>query len=283
MTYNDIWRQLSATYEEREAKAVARTVLEDMFGLTYTDIICGETERLTAADTMRLERAVRQLADGEPVQYVTGVAQFSGRTFHVRSGVLIPRPETEQLCSIVSEKITEAGDRHARVLDIGTGSGCVAITVALDNGESEVVAWDISDVALNVARDNAQRLGANVDFVRQDVLDAPDDSVVWNVIVSNPPYICDSEKKDMEDNVLLHEPHLALFVPDDDPLLFYRSIARYAVGALKPGGWLLFEINAMYAKETESMLMGMGFEEIETRKDIFGKNRNTICRKPIRK
>lgn len=283
MTYNDIWRRLSSVYDEREAKAVARTVLEDMFGLSYTDIVCGEAERLSAADTLRLEKAVERLADGEPVQYVTGMALFSGRAFHVQPGVLIPRPETEQLCSIASEKIAAAGEKHPRVLDVGTGSGCVAITVALDNCDSGVVAWDISNDAFVVAKDNAQRLGANVDFVCQDALDAPADKSVWNVIVSNPPYICDSERADMEDHVLLHEPHLALFVPDNDPLLFYRAIARYAAEALKPGGWLLFEINAMYAAETERMLTDLGFEEIETIKDIFRKDRNTICRRPIRK
>ena len=149
----------------------------------------------------------------------------------------------------------------------------------MDDESREVSAWDISDKALGIARDNAERLGARVNFVKQDALNAPHDTDRWDAIVSNPPYICGRERSGMHSNVLDHEPHLALFVPDDDPLLFYRAIAGYGCHALRPGGWLCFEINALYANEMETMLGDMGYRDIKTIKDIYGKNRNTICRK----
>lgn len=277
MRYNDLWRELAAIYGENEAKAVCRTVLDDLFGMSLTDIVCGGVESLSSADTQVLSCAMTRLKKGEPVQYVTGKAPFAGRIFGVAPGVLIPRPETEQLCDIVAD--LTAALPHPAILDIGTGSGCIACTLALDDESREVSAWDISDKALGIARDNAERLGARVNFVKQDALNAPQDTDRWDAIVSNPPYICGRERSGMHSNVLDHEPHLALFVPDDDPLLFYRAIAGYGCHALRPGGWLCFEINALYANEMETMLGDMGYRDIKTIKDIYGKNRNTICRK----
>lgn len=277
MTYNELWRELAPLSGDGEAKAIVRTLLDDLFHMSLADIVCGAVERLGEKDEALLRDAMQRLQDGEPVQYVTGCAPFMNRTFHVAPGVLIPRPETEQLCRIAVEKASLAP--RAAVLDIGTGSGCIAATMALDFPDAAVEAWDISPDALRIAADNAQRLGAAVAFRQQDALQAPPDKDRWDVIVSNPPYICHSEAGEMERNVLSHEPHTALFVPDDDPLLFYRAIARYASAALRRGGWLLFEINPLYARQTGEMLRHAGFEDITMMKDIFGKERNTICRR----
>jgi len=180
------------------------------------------------------------------------------------------------------EIVRENPHESAAILDIGTGSGCIAITLALDCPEAKVTGWDISEDALRIARENAQRLNAeNVTFEHQDILYplssllSPLSSKKWHTIVSNPPYICEKERAQMERNVLEHEPEVALFVPDDDPLLFYRAIARYAVRTLKPGGSLYFEINPLYASEMQRMLNDEGFSHTEIRNDQFGKQRFT--------
>ena len=344
MTYNQLWKRLTAIYNEREAQAIVRTVLDALFGMSLTDICLGKVTQLSADDTTRLEKIMQRLEKSEPVQYVLGAEWFAGRLFDVAPGVLIPRPETEDLvkwaCDEAKEKekednskeergkeekevskkgeapqkeeqllssplkeeeeglrkgkdasqkeeqhlssllksnkeVSEKGEEvpHPSILDIGTGSGCIAITVALALPQARVTAWDISTDALAIAAGNAHRLGASVRFEHQDALNAPDDEERWDVIVSNPPYICDKERADMSDNVLSYEPELALFVPDNDPLLFYRAIARYASKALKPGGRLLFETNTAYAHEVAQAMANEGFTAIEVRNDCFGKPR----------
>ena len=344
MTYNQLWKRLTAIYNEREAQAIVRTVLDALFGMSLTDICLGKVTQLSADDTTRLEKIMQRLEKSEPVQYVLGAEWFAGRLFDVAPGVLIPRPETEDLvkwaCDEAKEKekednskeergkeekevskkgeapqkeeqhlssplkeeeeglrkgkdasqkeeqplssllksnkeVSEKGEEvpHPSILDIGTGSGCIAITVALALPQARVTAWDISTDALAIAAGNAHRLGASVRFEHQDALNAPDDEERWDVIVSNPPYICDRERADMSDNVLSYEPELALFVPDSDPLLFYRAIARYASKALKPGGRLLFETNTAYVHEVAQAMANEGFTAIEVRNDCFGKPR----------
>ena len=369
MTYNQLWKRLTAIYNEREAQAIVRTVLDALFGMSLTDICLGKVTQLSADDTTRLEKIMQRLEKSEPVQYVLGAEWFAGRLFDVAPGVLIPRPETEDLvkwtCDEAKEKekednskeergkeekeiskkgeapqkeeqllssplkeekeglrkwedapqkeeqplssllkeekeglrkgedasqkeeqhlssllksnkeVSEKGEEvpHPSILDIGTGSGCIAITVALALPQARVTAWDISTDALAIAAGNAHRLGASVRFEHQDALSAPDDEARWDVIVSNPPYICDKERADMSDNVLSYEPELALFVPDSDPLLLYRAIARYASKALKPGGRLLFETNTAYAHEVAQTMANEGFTAIEVRNDCFGKPR----------
>lgn len=342
MTYNQLWKRLTAIYNEREAQAIVRTVLDALFGMSLTDICLGKVTQLSADDTTRLEKIMQRLEKSEPVQYVLGAGWFAGRLFDVAPGVLIPRPETEDLvkwaCDEAKEKednskeergkeekeiskkgeapqkeeqllssplkeekeglrkgkdasqkeeqhlssllksnkeVSEKGEEvpHPSILDIGTGSGCIAITVALALPLARVTAWDISTDALAIAAGNAHRLGASVRFEHQDALSAPDDEARWDVIVSNPPYICDRERADMSDNVLSYEPELALFVPDSDPLLFYRAIARYASKALKPGGRLLFETNTAYVHEVAQAMANEGFTAIEVRNDCFGKPR----------
>lgn len=270
MTYRELWRTLEPLYGNGEARAVTDYVLDVCFGLSKADIMCGAVEEMTAEKTAELRKIFSRLTGGEPVQYVLGRAEFSGRWFNVRPGVLIPRPETEELCAWITAD-SKAAD-CPKVLDIGTGSGCIAITLQLDMPESNVTAWDISADALDVARENAQRLGANINFVRQDALNAKPEGE-WDVIVSNPPYICEKEKKDMAANVLEHEPHTALFVPDADPLLFYRAITRLAVQTLNKGGRLYFEINPKYADDTCRMMRAEGMTAVELRSDMYGKQR----------
>lgn len=319
-TYQQLWQSLTPLYDAGEAQAIVRTVLDVKYGMTLTDIICGKVNELSADEGKKLEEIVYRLQKGEPVQYVLGEADFAGRPFHVEPGVLIPRPETAELCqwiekdmiekSIVSSEDSpedssgnspQATDDARRILDICTGSGCIAITLGLNIPNSEVTGWDISEDALRIAQGNVEMMKAgNVRIEHQDALALPkaaetdnekmkgnDDKEVvkpkgeaktpstqkWDLIVSNPPYICEKEKADMEKNVLEHEPSLALFVPDEDPLKFYRAIAEYASSALKSGGALYFEINPIYEKETREMLLKLDFKDIETKEDAFGKKR----------
>lgn len=289
MSYEELRKRLTSVYDEREAQAVARWVLDEAFGLSLTDICCGKVSQLSADDTRRLEAMTRRLEQAEPVQYVLGHAPFAGHSFEVSPAVLIPRPETEELVNWAvqsAEAMTAAKEQASsqeqasaqeqtslHILDIGTGSGCIAISVALALPQATVQAWDLSPQALAQARSNALRLSAQVSFVQQDALQPPHHHACLDMVLSNPPYICQCEAEDMHRNVLAHEPHMALFVPNDDPLRFYRAITRYAVEALRPGGCVLFEINALYAEATRQMMFDEGLSHIETRLDCFGKER----------
>lgn len=274
MTYSEIWHRIATSYEDGEARAIARILIEELFGLSYTDIVCGATDQLSADDTLRLDTAVRRIEQGEPLQHVLGYADFCGNHFGVNASVLIPRPETEWLVDegerLMNSASNAAPSAPKRILDIGTGSGCIAISLKLRLGEAYVEAWDISEEALRTAESNAKALKAEVAFCKRDALRAEESVAPWDLIVSNPPYICDSERAAMDDNVLLHEPHTALFVPDDDPLRFYRAIARYALRSLSNGGSLLFECNTRYAEATGEMMRKMGFEDVTVNDDCFG-------------
>ena len=301
-TYQEFWQSLTPLYDAGEAQAIVRTVLDVEYGMTLTDIICGKVNELSSDEERNLEEIITRLQNGEPVQYVLGEADFAGRTFHVEPGVLIPRPETAELCQWIEEEVSSLeADERKQILDICTGSGCIAITLGLNIPNSEVTGWDISEDALRIAQGNVEMMKAgNVRIEHQDALALPkaaetdnekmkgnDDKKVvkpkgeaktpstqkWDLIVSNPPYICEKEKADMEKNVLDYEPDLALFVPDEDPLKFYRAIAEFASLELRSWGMLYFEINPIYEKETREMLEGFGFKNIETKEDAFGKKR----------
>ena len=286
MTYNELWRQLVQIYDEGEAKAIARMVYEERFGLTLSDIYLGKETQLSAADQTELEEIAKRLLQGEPVQYVLGLAEFCGRTFMVNEHVLIPRPETEELCNWKPLPLPSPRGEGAKILDIGTGSGCIAITLAAMYPEAQVIGWDISEDALEVAKINAIRNNVNVSFEQVDVLHLTSDilhqtSEALSLLVSNPPYICNKERAAMAVNVLEYEPHTALFVPDDDPLLFYRAIAQFGQTALKQGGWLYFEINPLYAREMCDMLRIMSYHDIELKADQYGKQRMIRARKAL--
>ena len=288
-TYQQFWQSLTPLYDAGEAQAIVRTVLDVEYGMTLTDIICGKVNELSSDEERNLEEIIARLQNGEPVQYVLGEADFAGRTFHVEPGVLIPRPETAELCQWIEEEVSSLdADDPKQILDICTGSGCIAITLGLTIPNSEVTGWDISEDALRIAQGNVEMLKArNVRIEYQDALMLPKAeeaaeiseaaesslSKSWNIIVSNPPYICEKEKADMEKNVLEHEPSIALFVPDEEPLKFYRAIAEYASSALKSEGALYFEINPIYEKETREMLEELGFKDIKTKEDAYGKKR----------
>ena len=263
MTYSEIWHRIATSYEDGEARAIARILIEELFGLSYTEIVCGATDQLSADDTLRLDTAVRRIEQGEPLQHVLGYADFCGNRFSVNGSVLIPRPETEWLVDEGERLMNDASNATPsapkRILDIGTGSGCIAISLKLRLGEAYVEAWDISEEALRTAESNAKALKAEVAFCKRDALRAEESVAPWDLIVSNPPYICDSERADMDDNV-----------PDDDPLRFYRAIARYALRSLSNGGSLLFECNTRYAEATGEMMREMGFEGVTVNDDCFG-------------
>lgn len=260
---------------EREARALAFVVLEDAFGLSRTDIYLGKDTAFSEEDTIRLEKILRRLEQGEPVQYAIGTAQFCDLTFRVTPDTLIPRPETEELVGWVASLLPS--DASCSVLDVGTGTGCIAISLAKQFPRAQVTAWDISEGALAVARQNAQANGVTVDFRRTDVLEvvnesaasAPSSDALY--IVSNPPYICERERTEMEAHVLDYEPASALFVPDADPLLFYRALAR--LGQQLNASAVLVEINQAYGQETVRMFQSSGYSNVELRRDIYGKDR----------
>ena len=276
MNYQELWQSLEPRYGTSEAKAITRTVLEVKFGLTLTDIVCGKVNELSANNSETLRKIFSRLLQGEPVQYVPGI--------------LIPRPETEDLVEAVSrwwderekQLAGEAETGNPRLLDIGTGSGCIAVSLSLRHPQAKVTAWDISDSALATARKNAEKLGANVTVERQDALRPPADQGKWDAIVSNPPYITYQEQAEMEANVLEHEPHLALFVPDEDPLKFYLAIARYALSALREEGILAFEINPLFAERLTETLRQMGFPQVTILPDRYGKQRIALALAPKR-
>ena len=279
LVYRDLWSRLLPLYFEGEAKAIIRILLEDGFGIALADALCGSLSLMKEDDSKRLEAAMERLEKGEPVQYVVGTTMFMGRKFMVESGCLIPRPETEELCQWIRE---EHNGMEISILDIGTGSGCIAISLALELQSGKAEGWDISEKALSIATENAERLGADVRFRLRNILEEiekPEGSPnrkegrQWDLIVSNPPYICQKERGEMHQNVKDYEPEEALFVPDDKPLMFYNAIIRYATRTLKEGGKLYFEINPLYAEELRSALSANGLSETEIRNDQTGRPR----------
>ena len=262
--------RLTGLYDAREARSIALAAVAELSGLSPSALLTDPEAELAVEG---LEESAARLAAGEPLQYVVGHTEFYGRRFAVREGVLIPRPETEELVSWVVHD-----ERRARaLLDVGTGSGCIAVTLARLIPESRITAVDISEKALSIARENARRLDAKVDFRQGDALGElfPGQREQFDLIVSNPPYIPRSEKASIRVNVTGYEPAEALFVEDGDPLIFYRAIARNARRLLRPGGRLYFEIHENFADETFRMLTREGFPDTAVRRDLNDKNRMT--------
>jgi release factor glutamine methyltransferase len=265
-------KELKSHYGASEGYALYRLVMEECFGLTHADILLGKDSQISEENKVRLEEITTRLLENEPVQYILGYAHFYGHRFRVRSGVLVPRPETELLVDKVLELAQGAeGGCPPKVLDIGTGSGCIAISLALAG--CRVTAMDVSEEALSVASENASVLNAEVVLMHENILQPSLASDRWDVIVSNPPYVCLSEAEEMERNVLDYEPHMALFVPDSDPLIFYRAIASYALSHLVAGGWVCLEINQAFPLEMIKLLASFGFRNITIIPDQYGKKR----------
>ena len=267
-----IQQAIASIYSEREGKAIAHAYLNMTCGVNTLDILMEKA----VEEPADFKTDLAQLAAGVPLQYVTGKAYFYARLFSVNKATLIPRPETEEL---VSQVLKIIGSEAKHILDIGTGSGCIAISLALEAPQSQVSAWDVAAEAITKAQENASHLGAQVTFKQQNVFEWSTDQTMWDIIVSNPPYVLDAEKAEMEAHVLDHEPHVALFVPDEDPLLFYRVIGEMAQERLKPGGYLCFEINRAFGTQNLSLAEAQGFENIQLLKDFHGNDRMLIAQR----
>ena len=287
MNHRELIAALTPLHGAGEARAIVRMVMEERFGLSQTDLLLGKDTDLSANDRTELEKIAERLLAGEPVQHVLGYAYFCGRRFRVTPDVLIPRPETETLTrwAIEDLHVLSRAAKDMQVLDLCTGSGCIAITLALAFPAAHVVGVDISPAALAIARENATTLGAhNVTFIECDVLADPShlSSLIpqpsplgdhRGLLISNPPYVRASEAADIHPTVLHHEPSLALFVPDDDPLLFYRAIARIGQQLLPPGAPVFVEINAALASETRHLFTAAGYADVQLRDDQFSRPR----------
>ncbi len=263
--------ELEGLYPETEIRSFSQLMIEKVTGFSRTEIIVNKNTHFSVEQHQEIESFIKKLKKFVPIQYILGEMEFYGLTFNVDESVLIPRPETEELVDWIQTE----NDRSAslNILDIGTGSGCISISLKHKFPKSVVDAFDISDEALVTAQSNAYRNNLEVNFEKVDILNTPDFNMKWDIIVSNPPYVLENEKAEILPNVLENEPHLALFVPDNDPLLFYRQIALFAKKHLKTGGKLYFEINRQYGKATMDLLVESGFTDIELRKDISGNDR----------
>lgn len=276
ITASYIRRKLQGRYDPREAGNLSRIICCEILGQQTVDYYLGKDIILSVKEEQELESILARLHNFEPIQYILGEARFLGRTFRVTPGVLIPRPETEELVEMMLKELSPV----SRVLDVGTGSGCIAISLAKELPESQVTAWDVSGEALSIAAANSKALQASVRFEQRDVL-TYEPCVVdcYDVIVSNPPYVTEAEKQEMEHNVLDWEPSLALFVLDTDPLRFYRRIAVLGLEMLTSGGKLYFEINRAFGKDTVAMLCETGYRAVRLQKDISHNDRFVIAEK----
>jgi release factor glutamine methyltransferase len=272
----DLIGKVSLNESEEEIRAIVRHLIESICGLSVAELMADKA--VSESDEMRLHEAVARINRHEPLQYILNEAYFFGRKFYVDGSVLIPRPETEQLVSLIIDR-AERTSRAQKIIDIATGSGCIAISLDLELRVAETWGTDVSDEALVVARRNATSLNSDTNFLLHDILsnELPANEVA--IIVSNPPYIGESEKEAMARNVLDHEPHLALFVTDSNPLVFYDAIGTRSAKSLAPGGLLAMEINERFGNEVAALMTACGFQRVELLKDISGKDRFVMARK----
>ena len=274
---------LNGMYDESEAESMIAVLFEDFFGLRRHEVLSDISKRLSESELLRLHFAVKNLLKNHPVQYVTGSAWFYGERYNVNSSVLIPRRETEELCHWIIEDFKNKAlqGEILKIIDIGTGSGCIAITLKQQLQNAKVTAVDISEEALKTALSNALKIGAEVSFICADALDtlSMKDFGLFDIIVSNPPYVRDSEKEYMNPNVTDFEPHLALFVKDENPLIYYELISDFSLTHLEEGGALYFEINENLSDSLEEMLRHKGFTFLEIRSDMQNKPRMLKCQK----
>ena len=270
--------ELENIYGFDEANALIMILLEHYFGIDRIKIAMDPELRLSESELLTLHFAVKELLKNKPIQYVLGETEFCGMRFFVDEGVLIPRPETEEMVNMVARSVDTmcTSSLPCSILDIGTGSGCIAISLAKLLKGSVVTAVDVSEKALEIAKKNAETNGVNVNFILDDILNPQNTALTdskFDIIVSNPPYVCESEKAEMRANVLDYEPSSALFVSDNDPLIFYRKILEFAQQALKPNGEIWFEINEKFGTEMKNLCEKVGCKQAEIIKDFRGKDR----------
>jgi release factor glutamine methyltransferase len=277
--YRSMQHELSGIYSAEEIRAMWFLLLEAFFGWSMMKALQRESETLTESEMLRLHYAIKDLKAEKPVQYITGYTWFYDVKIWVEPGVLIPRPETEELVDWILQDARHS-DQTFRVLDIGTGSGCIALALATGLSAAQVSAMEVSAEALKIAANNAKQNETDLHLIQADILDEQQwGTEQYDIIVSNPPYVRDSEKSNMKANVLAYEPAQALFVCDEDPLLYYRTILRYGRSHLLPGGTIYFEINEALGGEMKTLVESLGFKDIDLRKDLNGKDRMMKCRK----
>lgn len=264
-----IHSELQEVYSPEEIRSLSFLLLETLTGKNRAQLLSNKNIELSDTKQHEFETILLRLKKSEPIQYILGSTEFYECSFSIDKNVLIPRPETAELVHWIVKDETSCSS----LLDIGTGSGCIAVACAKQLPACSVSALDVSEAALKVAAENAKRNNVEVEYLNADILQQPVYNRKWDVIVSNPPYVCHSEKSAMEQNVLAYEPHLALFVPDENPLLFYRAIAHFAKQHLSSGGRLYFEINRTYGNAVREMLETLEFSEVTVRQDIFGNDR----------
>jgi release factor glutamine methyltransferase len=270
-----IEKELAGIYPATEIQGITRLVLENVFQLNYTQLVLRKDDPILSQEKKQIEKMVGRLKNHEPIQYVLGKTEFYGLKLNVNPSVLIPRPETEELVHWIIETKLPASPRIA---DIGTGSGCIALALKKNLANATVSAVDISARAIQTAETNAVSNQLDIDFIQADILNWQKyDWDCFDLVVSNPPYVREMEKDKMQRNVLEYEPQMALFVPDDDPLVFYRKIAGFAKQYLHKSGWLFFEINKNLSREMTLLLQNLGFRNIQVKIDINGKNRMIRC------
>lgn len=273
--------ELGSCYPTGETAALTRIISTEILDIPQSTFFLKDDVTLTPRQETLLYSTIERLKKHEPIQYIQGFCDFCGHTFKVTQETLIPRPETSELVEWIAEEQNEKEkEKEVKILDIGTGSGCIAITLSDKLPGCDIAAWDISPGALAVAEENNRSNGTEVTFSQVDILVYQPQGEMFDIIVSNPPYIKENEKKSMEANILDWEPHTALFVPDNDPLLFYRAIAEKALAMLTSGGALYFEINRAHGAETAEMLQSLGYKDIELRKDIAGNDRMIKATRP---
>lgn len=275
--YTYIKQSLSGLYSEPESTAIAKAILTDVFHLSTIDLYAGKDIIFSKNDYERLADILNRLKRHEPLQYIIGEVNFFGLSLHVAPGILIPRPETSELIEWILNDHQQQSNLH--VLDIGTGSGCIAIALAKHLPKCHVEAWDISPKSIEITNENSKKNNVLIRALQRDILQDQDFDIKVDILVSNPPYIAEEEREDMDRNVLEWEPSTALFVPDNNPLIFYKRIAEIGNRILNENGCLYFEINQRYGEETFLLLQNMGYQEIELRKDISGNDRMIKARR----
>ena len=266
--------------DEQEIESFFFILTEYLHNLKRVDVALNPNFELSDAEVEKWNTILADLQQEKPIQYITGEAWFYGLRFEVNENTLIPRPETEELVEwIIESQKSKVQSQKCEILDIGTGTGCIPISLKTNLPQANVSAIDVSEQALEVAKRNAVSNKVDISFIQADILEVEDLNQHFDIIVSNPPYVRNLEKQEIKKNVLDYEPHLALFVEDTDALLFYRKIAQLALKNLSPNGLLFFEVNQYLGKETFGLLKNLGFKNIELKKDMYGNDRMIRCEK----